>query len=365
MIHFFISKYSLQDLFKYNKCQTHTLFLCCRQIENSEWILQLQNLMRISSAIVDLIDLQSSSVSIGLDDGWDITTIVSSIAQLCLDPYYRTINGFRSLIEKEWLSFGHKFFHRNLTINSQIATFTPTFLQFLDITHQILEQFPFDFEFNDFYLKFLAYHSVSNKFNSFLFNFEYERFGHILEKKNFQTVVNDEKMSETIRVGESVYSNKKVGDPNHSTDTEQNIFDYIQSQHDKFSSFCNFKYFPNVQNRILRPVSLLTCLDIWNYYYEEELVHEHFYDMETTQQNHYDDQIDKFSMFQSSRRMIINGYDCVSFFLPNEFVYLLEETYEIETDLDRLPQKWYITLDNVQRHGFDMSKVIHIVIHKR
>ncbi|CAG0890059.1 unnamed protein product, partial [Darwinula stevensoni] len=102
---------------------------------------------------------------------------VSSVAQLCLDPQYRTIKGFRVLIEKEWIAFGHRFNHRgNLCADSQ-TSFAPIFLQFLDVIHQIHNQFPMAFEFNQFYLKFLAYHSISARFRTFLFNSELDHGG--------------------------------------------------------------------------------------------------------------------------------------------------------------------------------------------
>jgi myotubularin-related protein 5/13 len=52
-----------------------------RAVDESEWLKQIQQLLKISGAVVDLLDIQGSSVMICLEDGWDITT------QVCAGHY--------------------------------------------------------------------------------------------------------------------------------------------------------------------------------------------------------------------------------------------------------------------------------------
>ncbi len=71
-------------------------------------------------------------------------TQLSSLAQLILDDHYRTLLGFEILVEKEWLSFGHKFAERNTHYDVQKKNknreYSPIFHQVPDgrILHPIL-----------------------------------------------------------------------------------------------------------------------------------------------------------------------------------------------------------------------------------
>lgn len=64
-------------------------------------------ILKSAVLIVDLVEKKSCSVVTHCSDGWDRTSQIVALAELLLDPYYRSIRGFEILLEKEWLSFGH------------------------------------------------------------------------------------------------------------------------------------------------------------------------------------------------------------------------------------------------------------------
>ncbi|CAL2050069.1 unnamed protein product [Caenorhabditis brenneri] len=130
-------------------------------INLSNWPQCVSRMIELSNGIVALMTLYNSSVAVCLEAGRSVTTILSSLSQLLSDPFYRTIDGFRVLVEKEWLSFGH-FFHKENEMCSS------SFICFMDCVYQISQQYPSVFEFSDFYINFLAYHSASGFFRTFV-----------------------------------------------------------------------------------------------------------------------------------------------------------------------------------------------------
>ncbi|XP_031549865.1 myotubularin-related protein 6-like [Actinia tenebrosa] len=154
-------------------------------LEASNWLKHIKSVMDTSVFIAKAIILEKASVLVHCSDGWDRTAQTCSLASIILDPYYRTIHGFQVLIEKEWLSFGHKFTDRCGLLQSDQKEFSPVFLQFLESIWQLLEQFPFCFQFNERFLLTLHDHVHSCQFGTFLGNCERERKELELSKRTY------------------------------------------------------------------------------------------------------------------------------------------------------------------------------------
>ncbi|CAE6525514.1 unnamed protein product [Rhizoctonia solani] len=183
-------------------------FLDRQTLRRSGWIKHLTSILDGTLMIVKTIHVSASHALLHCSDGWDRTAQLSSLAQICLDPYFRTLRGFYVLVEKEWLSFGHKFLDRcghlsseklfvtapseggsgsdaaqaffasvqnKFSGQSHLKETSPVFHQFLESLWQILRQFPTRFEYNEDFLLKVHYHLNSCQFGTFLFNCERER----------------------------------------------------------------------------------------------------------------------------------------------------------------------------------------------
>ncbi|KAI0527828.1 protein-tyrosine phosphatase-like protein [Xylaria bambusicola] len=79
----------------------------------SNWLKHIRGVLDGSALIARQVGINHSHVLIHCSDGWDRTSQLSALSQLMLDPFYRTIDGFIVLVEKDWLSFGHMFQQRS------------------------------------------------------------------------------------------------------------------------------------------------------------------------------------------------------------------------------------------------------------
>ncbi|XP_058907078.1 myotubularin-related protein 1 isoform X1 [Kogia breviceps] len=198
-------------------------------VDGTHWLEYIRMLLAGAVRIADKIESGKTSVVVHCSDGWDRTAQLTSLAMLLLDSYYRTIKGFEALLEKEWISFGHRFALRvgHGNDNHADADRSPIFLQFIDCVWQMTRQFPSAFEFNELFLITILDHLYSCLFGTFLCNCEQQR------------------------LKEDVYT-KTIS-----------LWSYINSQLDEFSN----PFFVNYENHVLYPVTSLSHLELWVNYY--------------------------------------------------------------------------------------------------
>ncbi|XP_044227255.1 myotubularin-related protein 2 [Thunnus albacares] len=198
-------------------------------LESTHWLEHIKLILAGALRIADKVESGKTSVVVHCSDGWDRTGQLTSLAMLMLDSYYRTIRGFEVLLEKEWLSFGHRFQLRigHGDKNHTDADRSPVFIQFIDCVWQLTRQFPAAFEFNEFFLVTILDHLYSCLFGTFLCNSEQQRLKEEIPKRTVS------------------------------------LWSYINSQLEEFTN----PLYVNYSNHVLFPVVSLRHLELWVGYY--------------------------------------------------------------------------------------------------
>lgn len=144
-------------------------------LENSGWLKHIKAVLDAGVFIARAVADEGVSVLVHCSDGWDRTAQACSVASILLDPYYRTIKGLIMLIERDWVSFGHKFSHRYGHLDGDPKEVSPVIDQFLECVWQLSEQFPCAFEFNERFLIAIHTQVYSCQYGTFLGNCQKER----------------------------------------------------------------------------------------------------------------------------------------------------------------------------------------------
>ncbi|XP_056602248.1 myotubularin-related protein 8 [Triplophysa dalaica] len=180
-----VMRNSLQKLLEVCSMKSPSMSDHLTGLESSGWLRHIKSVMDAGVFLAKVVCDEKASVLVHCSDGWDRTAQVCSLACILLDPYYRTLKGLMVLIEKEWISFGHKFSQRCGHLESDPKEVSPVFTQFLECVWQLSEQFPCAFEFNERYLLEIHNQVYGCQYGNFIGNCQKERQEMRLREKTF------------------------------------------------------------------------------------------------------------------------------------------------------------------------------------
>ena len=176
------------------------------KVVKTEWLGQIECILDGAQRVVDCIRNSEENVLIYCPSGGAGTPLLSSLAQIQLEPFYRTFEGFRVLVFKEWVYYRHNFLQKNNTLyemqsalepgspspavqngigmaayatslfNTNVGRqpaipekrIEPIFYLFLDSVAQLIMQNPLAFEITSEYLAKLASLIYTNRFFEFI-----------------------------------------------------------------------------------------------------------------------------------------------------------------------------------------------------
>jgi myotubularin-related protein 1/2 len=159
-----------------------------KEVDNSQWLHHVKGVLSASWQLAFIVSHKKIPTLVHCSHGWDRTSQVCALSQIFLDPFYRTIDGFKILVEKDFLGFGHPFqlrcAHGESEQERNKDQMAPIFLQFLDAVYQLINVFPTHFEYNSRYLMLVAKHIYSCRYGTFLCNNERERVASQVEDRS-------------------------------------------------------------------------------------------------------------------------------------------------------------------------------------